>query len=202
MKINEFTAILGKKSVLVPYEEKHVLKYHEWMKSEELQQLTASEPLTVEEEKIMQRNWREDDNKCTFIILDAELYKTKDTVNEIDAMVGDVNLFFNDPDDPSSAEIEIMIAETSARGKGLGKEALFHMMRYGMERLNVSRYTAKISLNNLPSLNMFHKIGFKEVSRSEVFQEVTLELPLDGQTKNEILSKTESFKLESYPLPS
>ena len=25
-------------------------------------------------------------------------------------MVGDVNLFFNEPDDPSSAEIEIMIA--------------------------------------------------------------------------------------------
>ncbi|KAL3877129.1 hypothetical protein ACJMK2_034882 [Sinanodonta woodiana] len=201
MKINEFTAILGKKSVLVPYEDKHVQKYHEWMKSEELRQLTASEPLTFEEEKVMQRNWREDDNKCTFIVLDIELYKM-DTANEIDAMVGDVNLFFNDPDDPSSAEIEIMIAETSARGKGLGKEALLHMMRYGMVMLNVSRYTAKIGFSNLPSLNMFHNIGFKEVSRSEVFQEVTLELHLDGQTRQELLSKTKIFKLESYPLPS
>jgi RimJ/RimL family protein N-acetyltransferase len=46
-------------------------------------------------------------------------------------MVGDVNLFFNDDDDSSSAEVEIMIAEESCRERGLGKEALLAMMRYG-----------------------------------------------------------------------
>lgn len=35
-------------------------RYHEWMKSPELQQLTASEPLTLEQEYDMQRSWRED----------------------------------------------------------------------------------------------------------------------------------------------
>lgn len=37
-------------------------RYHEWMKSPELQQLTASEPLTLEQEYDMQKSWREDDD--------------------------------------------------------------------------------------------------------------------------------------------
>lgn len=36
------------------------VRYHGWMKSVELQQLTASEPLTLEQEYDMQRSWRED----------------------------------------------------------------------------------------------------------------------------------------------
>ncbi len=52
-------------------------------------------------------------------------------------MIGDVNLFFNDNEDPHSAELEIMIAEEGARGKGIGKEALQLMMRYGIGDLKV-----------------------------------------------------------------
>lgn len=39
-----------------------IIRYHEWMKSEELQQLTASEPLTLDEEYKMQKSWFEDDD--------------------------------------------------------------------------------------------------------------------------------------------
>ena len=45
-------------------------------------------------------------------------------------MVGDVNLFLNDPEN-NSAEIEIMIADVGSRGQGLGLEAILSMMRYG-----------------------------------------------------------------------
>lgn len=40
-------------------------RYHEWMKSEELQKLTASEPLSLEEEYQMQLSWRQDNNSMS-----------------------------------------------------------------------------------------------------------------------------------------
>ncbi len=47
-------------------------------------------------------------------------------------MVGDVNIFFNDPDsDATFGEIEVMIAEPDYRRTGRGKEALEIMMAYG-----------------------------------------------------------------------
>lgn len=47
-------------------------------------------------------------------------------------MVGDVNIFFNDPDsDPTFGEIEVMIAEPDFRRSGRGREALEIIMGYG-----------------------------------------------------------------------
>ncbi|XP_056285882.1 N-acetyltransferase 9 isoform X3 [Pseudoliparis swirei] len=130
MKINENTLLEGDKVVLVPYDAKHVPRYHEWMESPELQQLTASEPLTLDQEYAMQRSWREDDDKCTFIIL-AKQQWADGSVEEEQCMVGDVNIFLTDPTDPTLAELEIMIAEPAHRGKGIGREATHMMMSYG-----------------------------------------------------------------------
>jgi hypothetical protein len=80
-----------------------------------------------------------DATECTFIILDPTLPDTPNTgelgggmkatfacVTTTDAgtrflsgMVGDVNLFILEP---GEAEVEVMIAESSARGKGIGRE--------------------------------------------------------------------------------
>lgn len=62
MKINQNVKIVGEKVILVPYEAKHVEKYHKWMESEELQKLTASERLSLQQEYEMQENWREDED--------------------------------------------------------------------------------------------------------------------------------------------
>lgn len=174
MKKNRCIYIFGEKVVLIPYKEEHVPKYHQWMQSTELQELTASEPLTLAEEYIMQQTWQEDEDKCTFIVLDAAKYR--ETNDEIASMVGDVNLFFNDFDDLYKSEAEVMIAEPDSRGKGLGKEALLFMLRYGVEDLDVKTFYAKISLKNDTSLHLFTKAGFAKVSESEVFDEVALEL--------------------------
>ena len=57
--------ICGNKVVLVPYTYKHVLKYHAWMQNETLQHLTGSEPLSLEEEYVMQKTWKESSDKVS-----------------------------------------------------------------------------------------------------------------------------------------
>lgn len=150
MKINENTLLEGHKVVLVPYNTDHVPRYHEWMKSPELQQLTASEPLTLEQEYDMQRSWREDSDKCTFIILDKQLWADR-SVEEVRCMVGDVNIFLTDPTDPTLAELEIMIAEPSYRGRGIGKEVTRMMMQYGVTKLGVKNFKPKSGWRTKPA---------------------------------------------------
>lgn len=66
MRDNEYIKIIGTNVILVPYKEKHVKRYHEWMKSAELQYFTGSESLTLEEEFQMQKRWHQDqDNSET-----------------------------------------------------------------------------------------------------------------------------------------
>ena len=66
MRKNWETQIRGNNVTLVPYTEKHVKKYHEWMKNENLQHLTGSEPLSLQEEYDMQKTWRDDSDKVFF----------------------------------------------------------------------------------------------------------------------------------------
>ncbi|XP_057682928.1 N-acetyltransferase 9 [Corythoichthys intestinalis] len=186
MKINENTLLEGHKVVLVPYNSEHVPRYHEWMKSVELQQLTASEPLTLEQEYDMQRSWREDTDKCTFIILEKRRWLDSGAAEE-QCMIGDVNIFLTDPTDLSLAELEIMIAEPSYRGKGIGKEVTQMMMHYGVTKLGISKFQVKIGLDNVISIAMFEKLHFQKMSVCQVFKEVTLEAPVDDSLRRRLL---------------
>ncbi|GBG29065.1 N-acetyltransferase 9-like protein [Hondaea fermentalgiana] len=186
MRTNWETRLVGKRVVLVPYRRQHVEKYHEWMKDPALLEATASEPLSVEEEYEMQASWRDDDAKCTFIILDASESEDAMSLDSqvLDKMVGDTNLFLQEGDEtsdgeegssdskaPPSAEIEIMIAEKSARRKKLASESLLLMMRYGIDALKLGRFVAKIGAANAPSLALFESLGYKRVAYAEAFEE-------------------------------
>jgi RimJ/RimL family protein N-acetyltransferase len=87
-------------------------------------------------------------------------------------MAGDVNLFLNEPEELSTAEIEIMIAESHSRGKGLGKEAVNLMMVFGCQQLGITKFVAKIGESNEASLHLFRSLGFQDVSHSPIFQQV------------------------------
>lgn len=248
MILNYETVIVGERCVLVPYRPQHVPTYHSWMQDPDLLEATASEPLTLHEEFEMQSSWRDDPNKCTYIVLDREscvfrsasvdgIPRQQSSSNDsrgdttsapclfglhdddgfvernLHAMAGDVNLFLSqedpteaDPDCPSGAgsntqvpndvediqtqsppryrtqaEIDIMIAEPTFRGKGLGREACALMIRYGAQHLNVRRFFCKIQESNVASMRLFKSMGFAQCGYAECFREVELELRCEGK---------------------
>ncbi|TFK50277.1 hypothetical protein OE88DRAFT_1631421 [Heliocybe sulcata] len=202
MLVNQDTVLLGSKVVLVPYMKEHVAKYHEWMLSEELRELTASEALSLEEEYEMQRKWREDDDKLTFIILSrpADISLPPLTPSSFATepgfsafpMIGDVNMFFKPPSDDDEeleVEMEIMIAEPAYRRKGYAREALELLTSYATSSdhttppLPISRSSlvTRISESNTPSIKLFEKLGFRIVKKVEVFGEVEMRVTGVGE---------------------
>ncbi|RAL05891.1 uncharacterized protein BO80DRAFT_475005 [Aspergillus ibericus CBS 121593] len=145
MLLNAKTAISTSAVLLVPYSKWHVPRYHEWMQDEEIQEATASEPLTIEEEYAMQQSWRQDPDKLTFIICHPAPIPSpgpmQTTADTPDRMVGDINLFLRiddgeegDSEPQIIGEIELMIAEKNNQRKGFGKAALNTFLRYIVER--------------------------------------------------------------------
>ncbi|KKZ60953.1 hypothetical protein EMCG_04376 [[Emmonsia] crescens] len=67
-KYEKYQSLSSSRVLLVPYSKHHVPQYNEWMKDPEIQQATASEPLTLEEEYAMQTTWRTDADKLTYIV--------------------------------------------------------------------------------------------------------------------------------------
>ncbi|KAI9081579.1 hypothetical protein K1719_036465 [Acacia pycnantha] len=180
----------GEKVILVPYMEAHVPKYHQWMQDPSLLEATGSVPLTLDQEYQMQISWSQDPDKETFIVLDKDLVVGEFSHGEphVEAMVGDVNIFMNDLDNPQMAEIEIMIAEAKSRGKGFGKDTVVMMMAFAIEKLGINIFRAKIGESNATSLNMFQKLGFVQTSYSNIFKEVTLEFQVTQPKHEEILA--------------
>ncbi|XP_066905473.1 N-acetyltransferase 9-like protein [Halyomorpha halys] len=194
MKLNSDTQINGNKIILVPYRKKHVEKYHVWMESEELRKQTASERLSLEEEYEMQQTWLNDEEKCTFIVLDKNLMDETD--NEIVSMVGDANLYIQKDGDCTVGEIGLMIAEPSFRSCGRGSEAALFILRYGVEKIGINKYLAVISSSNVTSINLFKKFNFVKENESEVFQEITLSRKVDSEWISWLRAQTPSYAIE------
>ena len=147
MLTNETVALSTSKVLLVPYSKHHVPTYHEWMKDPKIQEATASEPLTIDEEYSMQESWRKDSDKLTFVIChpaagvgnDRKLIEAG--VHDSDElMIGDVNMFITTHDGGEDegdmkivGELELMVAKSRDQGKGYGRTSLLAFMRYILE---------------------------------------------------------------------
>lgn len=130
------------------------------------------------------------------MILSKEIYEI--TNDEIQSLIGDTNLFIqydNEDDDDNDenntvinnndqnnqnnkikiGEVEIMIAEKLSRGKHYGWESMLLMLHYGYNDIKINKFVAKIGIDNEKSINMFKKMKFIEIKRSEIFNEITFE---------------------------
>lgn len=73
------------------------------------------------------------------------------------------------------------------------------MMSYGVTKLGIQKYEAKIGCSNGASLTLFRKLGFVEVSVSEVFNEVTLEMQVSEDIQQWLVQATSHICIHKYP---
>ena len=198
MRLNESLLLQGPLARLVPYRPEHVPQYHAWMQDPALLELTCSEPLSLEEERANQISWCEDELKLTFIVCAAPPGEPLGDLRH--GMAGDVNAFFmawdtatdepaaprrSQPDSDSQpllAEVEIMVAETAQRRRGLGREASLLFLQYVASHVpRVCAFCAKIGEDNEPSLRLFEQLGFREHKRLTAFKQVELRMPLTAE---------------------
>ncbi|KAG5454424.1 N-acetyltransferase 9-like protein [Clonorchis sinensis] len=198
MRINRSVVLETSRLFLVPYCGFHVPRYHGWMQSEALRRATSSDLLNLEEEYEAQRLWAELDDRLTFILLAREKLKISNVPSpslgdkhqqlEVEAMIGDVNLFLTPVQDEQhgsefEGELSVMIAEQDFRGQGLAAEAVAALLHYSSSHLpnKISSLVAKVSLDNPASLRLFgDHLDFSERSRCEVFNQVDLVPPSEA----------------------
>lgn len=91
-----------------------------------------------------------------------------------------------------------MIAEPTARRRGLGWESMLCMLKYGQLHLNCECYTAKIGYTNDKSIKMFEKLKFNEISRSDIFQEITFERIVTKEWIEWLDLNLKQFEISTY----
>lgn len=165
---------------------------------QEIQTATASEPLSLDEEYAMQRSWRADHDKLTFIAclpLDGALEEVLAGAQDSPSrMLGDVNLFLSVADDDAEGcvgELELMIARSSLRRRGYGRAAILAFLHYitanlqgilheygnsqSVERMSLIELKVKVGSTNAKSIRLFESIGFVQAKNGpNYFDEIEL----------------------------
>jgi RimJ/RimL family protein N-acetyltransferase len=207
--LNSFSSYVSHPHLSPPtvQQRKKKTKHIQTKDQKELQELTASEPLSLPEEYDMQRSWRQDSDKLTFIAcLPPSSTPTTITPKHDDAapqMLGDINLFLVDDDDDDETqssntsilgEIELMIAVKSQHRKGHGRASLLAFLHYILSNTTAIldeyakakeaylRYLrVKISAENVKSIALFESVGFVRTSaEANYFGELELRLQVQG----------------------
>jgi len=176
----------------------------------------------------MQRSWRTDHDKLTFIACQPlpgnhEGIKRSLVASKGDApdrMLGDVNLFLTAADEDEEGcigELELMIAPTSHRRRGYGRAAILAFLCYieihlleileeyrigsGGEdggKMNLLMLRVKIGGKNEKSIGLFEGIGFVKTAEGENYFG-EVEMVFEGAIGGGRVGKLlERFGIEAY----
>ena len=164
----------------------------------------------------MQRSWRSDADKLTFIacLATASLFEDSEVkAGELDSpsqMIGDVNLFLTADDSPRTCtgELELMIAPLAHRRRGYGRATVLAFLHYvaiylssilaefaakeGVENMVLSQLKVKIGESNKKSIGLFESIGFVKIRETSNYFgefELVLEGDLDEERTKALLEK-------------
>jgi RimJ/RimL family protein N-acetyltransferase len=133
----------------------------------------------------MQRSWRNDPDKLTFIACAPHTTNLQNCGEQElpEMLLGDVNLFLTTPENPGIivGEIELMIAVKNLQGHGYGRATLLAFLKYvvqhekdlidefSKDRMDVEgeegiqELVAKIGEGNIRSIGLFESVGFQKV---------------------------------------
>lgn len=146
--------IQGPRIKLVPYFKQHVPLYHSWLYDREIQRLTCTEYVTLEEEYEYQKEWESRSDRIIRLIeVDGEL-------------IGDINLFKSShANDEFMWEINVMIVKEEHRGHGYAGEALELLLK----EYQIRNVMAKVHKDNQASIKFFKKRFHQVNDEHDVF---------------------------------
>ena len=141
--------LCGSKVRLVPIEKRHLDATRRWANDPALQQVMLRYgPVTEADQDAWHEDVRTNDGKVVFAVESAD-----------DVHVGNVGLYHIDGVH-RRAEFWIAIGERSARGSGMGEEALRLVLGFAFQSLNLNRVYLNVSADNSAALALYRKVGF------------------------------------------
>ena len=137
-------------ATLVPLDRVHLARTRAWANDADIARLMNREREVgeAEHEAWFESIRRRED--CAFFAVES---------GEPAAHVGNVWLWAIEPRH-RKAELRVVIGEPSARGRGVGTEAIDLLCRHGFERLDLHRIYAFVLAINPPARRAFERAGF------------------------------------------